>query len=68
VARTDWVEETRTTQVPVTTYRTVPEEYVSKVAVSASPSGGIVASRPIGGQQMTSDPPAEPSAWAGRYR
>jgi hypothetical protein len=65
VARTDWVEETRTSQVPVTTYRTVPEEYTSRVAVSAAP-GTAVASRPIGGEQMTSDPPA--SGWAGRYR
>jgi hypothetical protein len=57
VSRTNWVEETRTTTVPVTTYRTVPEEYTSRVAVSASPAGTSVASRPIGGQQIQSDPP-----------
>jgi hypothetical protein len=68
VSRTDWVEEVRTTQVPVTTYRTVPEEYTSRVAVSADSGGTAIASRPIGGQQMTSDPPAEGSAWSGRYQ
>lgn len=71
VARTDWVEETRTSQVPVTTYRTVPEEYTSRVAVSVAP-GGVdtnVASRPvqIGGQQLTKDPPAQPSPYSKRY-
>jgi hypothetical protein len=68
VARTNWVEETRTTQVPVTTYRTVPEEYTQKVAVGATPTGsgigpsdggGSVALRPIGGQQLQSDPPRD---------
>jgi hypothetical protein len=69
VARTDWVEETRTSQVPVTTYRTVPEEYTSRVAVSVAPGGADtnVASRPIGGQQLTKDPPAEPNPFAKRY-
>jgi hypothetical protein len=66
VARTDWVEEVRTTQVPVTTYRTVPEEYTSRVAVSVSPgaSNTSVAARPIGGQQLQSDPPRQESSWA----
>jgi len=63
VARTDWVEETRTSQVPVTTYRTVPEEYTSRVALSVAPGGTSVASRPIGGQQMTNDPPASPNSF-----
>jgi hypothetical protein len=60
-ARTDWVEETRTTQVPVTTYRTVPEEITRKVAISAAPGASDVsiASRPIGGQQLNQDPPAQ---------
>jgi hypothetical protein len=68
VSRTDWVEETRTTQVPVTTYRTVPEEYTSRVAVSASPgvSDSSVASRPIGGQALSNDPPSGPSPWTRR--
>jgi hypothetical protein len=67
VSRTEWVEETRTTQVPVTTYRTVPEEYTSRVAVSVAPGGATssVANRPIGSQQMQSDPPREPSPWSG---
>jgi hypothetical protein len=69
VARTDWVEETRTSQVPVTTYRTVPEEYTSRVAVSVAPGAAdtSVASRPIGGQQLTKDPPSEPSPFTKRY-
>jgi hypothetical protein len=66
VARTEWLEETRTTQIPVTTYRTVPETYTSRVAVSASPAGATaVANRPIGSQQLQSDPPREPSPWSG---
>ena len=68
VARTEWVEETRTTQVPVTTYRTVPEEYTSRVAVSATPSDAAsssIVSRPIGSQQLQSDPPREASPWSG---
>jgi hypothetical protein len=69
VARTDWVEETRVTHVPVTSYRTVQD----RVAVSATPlsSGAIassssstsVASRPIGGQQMQGDPPRDGGPW-----
>jgi hypothetical protein len=68
VAKTDWVEETRTSQVPVTTYRTVPEEYTSRVAVSVAPGGAdtSVANRPIGGQQLTNDPPAQ-SPYSKRY-
>jgi len=66
VSRTDWVEETRTSQVPVTTYRTVPEEYTSRVAVGVSPGASTtaIASRPIGGQQLQSDPPRTESPWA----
>jgi hypothetical protein len=50
----------------VTTYRTVPEEYTSRVAVSVSPgaSSTVIASRPIGGQQLQSDPPRQESPWA----
>jgi hypothetical protein len=66
VARTEWVEETRTTQVPVTTYRTVPEEYTSRVAVSVAPGDSALANRPIGSQQLQSDPPREPSPWTDR--
>lgn len=74
VARTNWIEESRTTQVPVTTYRTVPEEYTQKVVVSVAPTGTNlapsdssatnVASRPVGGQQLQSDPPRSQSPWA----
>jgi hypothetical protein len=74
VARTNWVEETRTTTVPVTTYRTVPEEYTQRVVDSVTPrattlgpqdaSATSVASRPIGGQQLQSDPPRSQSPWA----
>src|SRR3954468_3253649 len=42
VAKTNWVEETHTTQVPVTTYRTVPEEIMRKQVVSvAQTSSGV---------------------------
>ena len=75
VSRTDWVKETRTTQVPVTTYRTVPEEYISRVAVAATPSSTTSiasAPAPIGGQQLQSDPPREGNSWTssatGTYR
>ena len=71
----DWLEETRTTQVPVTTYRTVAEEHHSRVALSATPMASAVANnssaatsvalRPIGGQQLQSDPPKDGSAWSG---
>lgn len=79
VARTDWVEETRTTQVPVTTYRTAAAEYISKEPVLApqSPtapsttSATSLANRPessgFGGQSMDKgDPPREPSRWYDR--
>jgi hypothetical protein len=64
VARTDWVEETKVVHVPVTTYRAVQD----RVAVSASPASSgaaSVAMRPIGGQQMQSDPPRDGSPFAG---
>jgi hypothetical protein len=73
VARTDWIEETRTTQVPVTTYRTVSEEHHSRVALGATPTTSTIAAgngaatsvalRPIGGQQMQSDPPKDGNPW-----
>ena len=69
-ARTDWVEETRTAQVPVTTYRPANEESVVRTPISVPPSSSLgtasapaVASRPFG-QQLQSDPPREKSAWA----
>jgi hypothetical protein len=61
--RTAWVESTQTTTVPVTTYRQVPEEYISKTFVNSPPTGTLgtsnptsVASRPLS-QQYQSDPP-----------
>jgi hypothetical protein len=68
-ARTDWVEETRTAQVPVTTYRTVADEQVTKTAISVPPAsslnagGTAIATRPLS-QQYQSDPPREKSPWA----
>ena len=52
-------------QVPVTTYRPAQNEYVTAVAVGPSSSNlgaagaTSVASRPIGGQQLQSDPPKQ---------
>jgi hypothetical protein len=68
-SRTDWVEEVRTVQVPVTTYRQAQETIVHREPVSALPfatSPTSIASLPVGSQQYQSDPPAEPSPWAGR--
>jgi hypothetical protein len=69
VARTNWVEETRTTQVPVTTYRTAQDETVSRVAIGPAAGSSVttttVANRiQVGGQQMQSDPPKAQSAWS----
>lgn len=70
VTTTNWVAGTRTVQTPVTTYKSVQEESVSRVALSATPTSQpatTVASRPqlspIGGQQMQSDPPRTASGW-----
>jgi len=71
VTRINWVQETHPTQVPVTTFKTVTNEHIDKRAVgiaSAAPAGATttVAARPVvvGGQQMQSDVPRGPSAWA----
>jgi len=69
-ARTEWVEETRTAQVPVTTYRTVADERTYKTAVSVPPASSLnsgnsqIASRPMGSQQLQSDPPRQPAPWS----
>lgn len=81
VARTNWIEETRTTQVPVTTYRTVAAEHRSREPISAAPNSTVVAgggaatsvaSQPIGGTQLQSDPPRGGNPWSsstsGTYR
>ena len=69
VARTDWVEETRIAHVPVTTYRQVQDESITRTALNVPPasslSGGTaVASRPAS-QQMESDPPRYKSPLSG---
>jgi hypothetical protein len=71
VARTNWIETTQTTQVPVTTYRPAQAEVVYKEPVGpsgsnlgpASSTTTSIASRPIGGQQLQSDPPRSQSPW-----
>lgn len=77
VAKTNWVEGTQTTQVPVTTYRTGQETHVDERIVGVSPTGAspaanvastttsvpAVASRPIGGQQLQGDPPRSQYPW-----
>lgn len=80
ITRTNWVEGTQTTQVPVTTYKAYPEETYQKTLVSVSPATSAVAgattpapraaSAPIGGQQLQSDPPRAASNWTapGSYR
>jgi hypothetical protein len=74
VARTNWVESTVTAQVPVTTYRTVADEHTYREIVSVTPNNSpvaatsppptSVASRPVGSQQLQSDPPRTASPWA----
>lgn len=69
-ARTDWVETTQTTTVPVTTYHTVAEETLVRTQLpgpatsSPAPSGATaIASRPLS-QQLQSDPPRYGSQWS----
>lgn len=55
-----WVPQTKTVQTPVTAYRTVEEETVTRVAMNASPtpttglaSARPLSSRPVGGPTAT---------------
>ncbi len=76
VASTQWAEQQRTISTPVTTYKAVKEETVSRVAISVSPTAtpaqpatAIAAAShpqlsPIGGQQLTSDPPRTATGWS----
>lgn len=75
VTTTNWVAGTRTVSTPVTTYKTVNEETVSRVALSATPGTApaaqpntAIASRPqlspIGGERMESDIPRTASQWS----
>lgn len=73
MSRTNWVEETHTTQVPVTTYRTAQSEYIARqpigpaagsaVASSSTTSTNVASRLPVGGQQLQSDPPRAQSPW-----
>lgn len=75
VSRTNWVETRQTYQVPVTTYQTVAGENIDRRAVGIASNAGpapttstAVATAPIGGQQLQSDPPRTASGWTGTYR
>lgn len=71
-ARTDWVTETRTAQVPVTTFHVANEEVIVRTPVSAPPSSSLgtsaptaIASRPPAQTQLyQTDPPRQASPWA----
>ena len=54
IARTDWVEETRTDQVPVTTYRTVPEEIIVRDAGQRA-AGQLAGHRRCDGRRQPAD-------------
>lgn len=70
--QTTWVPVQQTTQVPVVTYKSVPQETTHRVAIAtpsttspiATPPNTAVASVPIGGQQLQSDPPRNASNWS----
>lgn len=84
VSRVDWVPQTTTYQVPVTTYRTAEVEETTKVALSeprtfanAQPLAptATIALRPstaIGGVALENDPPRQATGWesppGSRYR
>jgi hypothetical protein len=65
VARTEWIPEQRTVQVPVTTRRMVNEEVITRVAVRAVPPSVAAAQRDgIGGVAcLESDPPRTSTGW-----
>ena len=68
VTTTNWVAGTRTVQAPVVTYKSVPTTTTHKVALSSQSTlpgqpATMVAAKPIGGQQMQSDPPRTASGW-----
>ena len=85
VSNTQWVAGTRTVSSPVVTYKAVPQETINRVVVSGTPAtttpsvapstqpATAIASRPLGGTQMQSDPPRTGMGWVspstpGRYR
>jgi hypothetical protein len=51
-----WVPETKTVQVPVTAYRTVEEEVITRVAMSGPPTA--TSTRPSTARQLPSGPSA----------
>ncbi|MGI9430019.1 MAG: hypothetical protein ACR2NM_15270 [Bythopirellula sp.] len=61
VNKVAWVPQTRTVQVPVTTYRTAEEETVTRVAMNNAPSSTALASA----QPQTSGPSATIAARPG---
>ncbi len=79
VSSVSWAPQTRTVQVPVTQYRTAEERIVSRVPIgnvstlastqsTATPTTARIAalpsnSLPLGGVQMTSDPPRKSTGW-----
>lgn len=84
VSRLNWVPQTTTYQVPVTTYRTAEVEETTRVAMSeprtfasAQPLSSApvtIAARPstpLGGVALENDPPREATGWqspGSRYR
>ena len=77
VNRVVWVPQTKTVQVPVTTYRTAEVEETTRVAMSGSPTRTyasaqplqptpVVATRPstpLGGVELKNDPPRQATGW-----
>lgn len=79
--QTTYVPVQQTTQVPVVTYKSAPATRIVKTPISVAPSNTLsqpataVASVPVGGQRMESDPPRVgfqsptiPSGGDSRYR
>jgi hypothetical protein len=76
--QTTYVPVQQTTQVPVVTYKAMPQETIHRVAIATPITGTpatAVASVPVGGQRMESDPPrvgfqspSIPDGGASRYR
>lgn len=60
VTAAEWVPETRTVQVPVTTQRMAQEEVIRRVVVDGRPSRG----QAVGGiAQLEGDPPRQSTGW-----
>ncbi len=60
VTAAEWVPETRTVQVPVTTQQIAQEEVIRRVVVNGQPSRGNA----VGGiAQLDGDPPRQSTGW-----